>query len=148
MKSSRSHVPALVSAVAFAGFSAAHLVDEFVWGAPAEFHLAEDVTEILVLAYMVALVGLIAAAARGSRAGYLGLAIAGGLISVADVLKHGIEIAAPGPWRFGPVSLFLAAGLTLSALATAVTSILALRAEPRPSTLGAPPSAPPHEGAT
>src|SRR3972149_7935485 len=72
LKSSRSNVPALVSAVAFAGFSAAHLVDEFVWGAPAEFHLAEDVTEILVLASMVALMGLIAAGATGRRAGYLG----------------------------------------------------------------------------
>ncbi len=127
MNTSKRHLPALVSAVLFAGFSAAHLIDEFVWGAPAEFHLAEDATEVLALAYMTALIGLIAAAARGSRAGFLGLAIAGALISAADILKHGIEIAAPGPWRFGPVSVALALGLTLSALATALTSAMAWR---------------------
>jgi hypothetical protein len=116
-----------VSAVLFAGFSAAHLIDEFVWGAPAEFHLAEAVTELLALVYMTALVGLIAAAARASRAGFMGLAIAGVLIGAADILKHGIVIAATGPWRFGAVSVGLVLGLTLSALATALASAMAWR---------------------
>jgi hypothetical protein len=124
---SRWRSASILSGVLFAGFSGAHLIDEFVWGAPAEFHLAEDITELLALAYMTALVGLIAAAARASRAGFLGLAITGGLIGVADLLKHGMEIAAPGPWRFGAVSVGLALGLTLSALATALASAMAWR---------------------
>lgn len=124
---SRWRSASILSAVLFAGFSGAHLIDEFVWGAPAEFHLAEDVTELLSLAYLTALVGLIAAAARASRVAFLGLAIAGGLIGVADILKHGIEIAAPGPWRFGLISVGLTLGLTLSALATALTSAMAWR---------------------
>jgi len=124
---SRWRSASILSAVLFAGFSGAHLIDEFVWGAPAEFHLAEDVTELLSLAYLTALVGLIAAAARASRAGFLGLAIGGALIAIADILKHGMEIAAPGPWRFGPISVGLALGLTLSALSTALTSAIAWR---------------------
>jgi hypothetical protein len=127
MEPPRWRSAAIISAVLFAGFSGAHLIDEFVWGAPAEFHLAEDVTELLALAYLLALVGLVAAAARGSRAGFLGLAVAGAVIAAADALKHAIDIAAPGPWRFGPISTGLALGLTLSALATALSSIMAWR---------------------
>jgi hypothetical protein len=117
------HKLTLVSGVAFAGFSAAHLIDEFVWGAPAEFHLAESTTEILALAYMLAIIGLVVQAARGRRGGGLGLAIGGALIFAADVLKHGVEIAAPGVWRSGLVSVGLALGLTLSALLTTVAAL-------------------------
>lgn len=122
--------PTLAAGVAFAGFSAAHLIDEFVWGAPAEFRLAESTTELLALAYMLAIVGLLVQAARGSRGGYLGLAIGGGLIFTADVLKHGADILAPGPWRDGAVSAGLALGLTLSSLLMSITALRWLRAKP------------------
>ncbi len=118
----------LVAAVAFSAFSGAHLIDEFVWGAPAEFHLSVEATELLALLYLLALIGLTVAAARGSRAGLTGLAVAGTLLSIADVLKHAPEILQPGGWRSGPVSECLAFGLTLSALATAVSAIACLRA--------------------
>lgn len=131
MKLSGWRVSAIVSAVVFAGFSGAHLIDEFVWGAPAEFHLAVAATEILALGYMTALIGLIASAAAGRRAGYLGLAIAGGLIFVADILKHGPDVVAPGPWRFPVVSGVLVVGLTLSGLCTAASGLGAWRASRR-----------------
>ena len=122
--------PALAAGVAFAGFSAVHLIDEFLWGAPAEFHLTQATTELLSLAYMLAIVGLLVQAARGRRGGYVGLAIGGGLIFAADVLKHGADILAPGPWRDGPVSVGLALGLTLSSLLMSVTALRWLRAKP------------------
>lgn len=121
------------SGVAFAGFSAAHLIDEFMWGAPAEFHLAESATELLALAYMLAVVGLLVQAVRGRRGGFLGLAIGGGLILLADLLKHGGEIAAPGPWRYGPISVLLAVGLSISSLLMAWASIQWLRTTPQGS---------------
>lgn len=111
----------------FAGFAAAHLIDEFVWGAPAEFHLPVVAAEVLSLMFLLSLMGLVAAAARGMRGGYLGLGIAGLLIGVADSLKHGMDILAPGVWRSGIVSQGLAIGLTLAALLTAWTSIAAFR---------------------
>lgn len=125
----------LAAGAAFAGFSAAHLIDEFVWGAPAEFHLTVTTTEALSLAYMLAVVGLLVLAARGRRGAYLGLAIGGGVIFAADMLRHGVEILAPGPWRGGPVSVGLAAGLMLSALLTSVGAVRWLRRHPRPDHL-------------
>ena len=124
------HSLTLAAGVALAGFSAAHLIDEFVWGMPAEFHLAESTTELLALAYMLAIVGLLVQAARGRRGGTIGLAIGGALIFAADILKHGADILAPGPWRSGPVSFGLALGLTLSSLLTSIAALRWLRAMP------------------
>jgi hypothetical protein len=111
----------------FSGFSAAHLIDEFLWGAPAEFHLSIEGALILALIFITSLVGLVALAGRGRRGGYLGLAIIGTLIGLADLLKHVPEILRQGPWRSGVLSEFLVLGLTLSALFTAASSIRALR---------------------
>jgi hypothetical protein len=127
MAVSEWHNRLMLSATGFAGFSAAHLIDEFIWGEPAVFHLSVPLTEILALAYMLALVGLIAAAGSRTAASYQGLSLAGGLIALADILKHMPEIAATGTWRFGPVSLLLFMGLTACALLTAFCGIMALR---------------------
>jgi hypothetical protein len=124
----RWHWPCVVSAVAFSSFSAVHLIDEFLWGAPAEFHLSVQTTLFLAFAYMLAVIGLIVAASRGSSTGYLGLSLAGWLIALADVTKHAGQILAPGPWRAGLSSELVAVGLTISALAMAVTSFAAWRA--------------------
>ena len=110
----------LVCVSLFVGFAAAHLIDEFLFGAPAEFHLSEAVTEMLSLAFVAALAGLVALAGRGSRTSYLGLMIIGSVIAAADLAKHGAEMAQPGPWRSGVVSAFLAIGLVLSGSLTAV----------------------------
>lgn len=118
---------AVVCGVVFCAFSAAHLIDEFLWRTPMEFHLLEPTTELLALGYMLVVVGLLALAARGRRGGFLGLAIAGGIIVAADVVKHGPEVLARGPWRSLAVSEALALGLTLNSLLMLVASILSLR---------------------
>ena len=112
----------IASAVFFAGFSAVHLIDDFIFGVPAEFHLAVPVTMFLALAYMIALVGLIAAASHRSPGAYLGLTVAGILIFLAQLLKSAPEILQPGPWHSGWPSEFLAAGLAASAAFTAIAS--------------------------
>jgi hypothetical protein len=112
----------VASAVFFAGFSAVHLIDDFIFGVPAEFHLAVPVTMFLALAYMIALVGLIVAASQRSPRGYLGLTVAGLLILLAQLLKSAPEILQPGPWHSGWPSEFLAAGLAVSAAFTAIAS--------------------------
>ena len=101
MGASRWHKPAIACAVAFSGFSATHLIDDFLANVPLEFNLTVPVTEFLALGYMIALVGLVAAAASHSRTAYLGLAIDGLLISSAQLVKSVPEMLLPGPWRLG-----------------------------------------------
>jgi len=108
------------------------LIDDFLADVPREFNLTVEVTELLALGYMIALVGLIAAAAAYSRAGYLGLAIAGLLISIAQLSKSVPEIILPGPWRAGFSSELLAVGLIVSAALAMVTSFLAWRDDGSP----------------
>jgi hypothetical protein len=124
---SRWHSPTIVSAVAFAAFSAVHLVDDFLFDVPLEFHLSVPFTLLLAWAYMAALVGLVAAAASRSPRGYLGLAIAGLLIALAQLLKSAPEMLQPGPWHSGVASELVAVALALSATITAVTSFFAWR---------------------
>ena len=143
---SKWHWPSIISAVAFAGFSAVHLIDDFISDIPREFNLTIPVTEFLALAYMVALVGLIAAASHRSPTGYLGLAIAGLLISITQLTKSVPEILRPGPWREGLSSELLAAGLAVSAVLTMVAGFLAWRpaaTEGRGPSSGAPLPRPP-----
>ncbi len=127
MAASKWHSLTIASAVAFSGFSAVHLIDDFLAGVPREFNLSVPLTELLALAYMMALVGLIAAASRQSPTGYLGLAVAGSLIGLAQFVKSIPEILQPGPWRLGLSSEVLALGLTVSAVLLTMSSILAWR---------------------
>ena len=125
MRSYRWHRSAVACAVVFSGFSATHLIDDFLANVPQEFNLTVPITELLALGYMVALVGLVAAAASHSRTGYLGLAIAGLLISSAQLVKSVPEMLEPGPWRLGLSSEVQAVGLVISGVLMMVTSILA-----------------------
>jgi len=127
LRRSKWHWPSIVSAVFFSGLSAVHLIDDFLAEVPREFHLSEDFTQLLALAYMIALVGLVAAASAQRRMGHLGLAIAGFLIALAQLAKSVPEMLLPGPWRAGLSSELIATGLAISALFTMVASFLAWR---------------------
>ena len=111
----------------FAGFGVAHLIDDFLFGVPAEFNLSNPPTQFLALAFFVALTGLIALAARGTRASYQGLITIGLLLALADTLKHIPEIVGSVSYRSGTASMVLAIGLIVSGLATALVSWFALR---------------------
>ena len=126
-RSQTAHTALLAAGTAFVGFSAAHLIDEFLWGAPQEFHLAVGTTLVLALLFVTALAGLLAGAAMGRPTSIFGLGLIGALIAVADIAKHGPEIIAAGPWRSGLVSILLAVGLTLSASLTALFAFVAWR---------------------
>ncbi len=111
----------------FAGFGAAHLIDDFLYGVPAEFNLSNPPTQFLALAFFVALTGLIALAARGTRASYQGLITIGLLLALADTVKHIPEIVGSASFRSGAASIFFAIGLIVSGLATASVAWFALR---------------------
>ena len=111
----------------FAGFGVAHLIDDFLYGVPAEFNLPVAPTQFLALAFFVALTGLIALSARGSRPSYRGLIIIGLLLALADTLKHVPEIAGAAVYRSGAASIIFSIGLIGTGLATAAVSWVALR---------------------
>ncbi len=111
----------------FAGFGVAHLIDDFLYGVPAEFNLSNPPTQFLALAFFVALTGMIALAARGSRASYQGLITIGLLLALADTLKHIPEIVGSVSYRSGTASIVFAIGLIVSGLATASVAWFALR---------------------
>lgn len=126
-RAQRTHAALLAVGTAFVGFSAAHLIDEFLWGAPQEFHLQEGTTLLLALVFVTASAGLLAGAALRRPVSVFGIGLIGALIAIADVSKHGPEIAMAGVWRSGPLSILLAAGLTLSAVLTAVLAFFVWR---------------------
>jgi len=111
----------------FAGFGAAHLIDDFLFGVPAEFNLTNPPTQFLAFAFFVALTGLVALAARGTRASYQGLITIGLLLALADTLYHVPEIVGSATFRSGAASIFFAIGLIVSGLVTAAVAWLALR---------------------
>lgn len=117
----------LVSASLFAGFGAAHLIDDFIYGVPGECNLSNESAQILGMLFFASLTGLIALAGRGYRKSYGGLIVIGLLLALADTLKHGPEILTSGVYRSGWPSVVFSLGLILSGLATAWISAAALR---------------------
>lgn len=111
----------------FAGFGVAHLIDDFLFGVPAEFNLSNPPTQFLAFAFFVALTGLIALAARGTRASYKGLITIGLLLALADTLYHVPEIVGSTSFRSGTASVVFAIGLIISGLVMAAVAWLALR---------------------
>jgi len=117
----------VLAASIFAGFGVAHLIDDFLFGVPAEFNLSNEAAQVLGLAFFAALTGLAALAGRGSRQSYVGFMVIGTLLAVADVLKHLPEILRSGSWRSGLASETFSIGLIVSGLTVALVSYLAWR---------------------
>jgi hypothetical protein len=111
----------------FAGFGAAHLIDDFLYGVPAEINLSNPPTQLLAFAFFIALTGLVALAARGTRASYQCLITIGLLLALADTLYHVPEIIGSVTFRSGAASIFFAIGLIVSGLVVAAVAWLALR---------------------
>jgi hypothetical protein len=122
LKASNWHAATIVSAVFFCAFSAVHLIDDFLSDVPSEFNLSVPSTLFLTFAYMLSIVGLLAAASHRSSTGYLGLGIAGILILLAQLLKSVPEMLMPGPWHLGTASEIAAIGLGLFGAVTAICS--------------------------
>jgi hypothetical protein len=115
----------IIAASVFSGFGAAHLIDDFLYGVPAEFHLSNELSQFLGLFFFAALTGLIALAARGRRRSYFGLVVIGTLLAAADTTKHLPEMLSSEHYRSGLASTAYAVGLVLSGIATAVVAYAA-----------------------
>ena len=117
----------VVAAVLLTGFGAAHLIDDFLYGTPADFGLTNEFSQVLAVGYFIITSLLIVQAARGRKAGYIGNLGLGLFLLTADMLKHGSEGLFGGPWRNGLFSRSLAFGVMLTAVGLTVVSYGAWR---------------------
>jgi hypothetical protein len=112
----------VVAAILLAGFGAAHLIDDFLYGVPADFGLSNEVSQVLAVIYFILTSLLLVLAARGNKAGYIGNMGLGLFLLLADMLKHGSEGLFSGPWRSGLFSRSLAFGLMFTSIGLVVVS--------------------------
>jgi hypothetical protein len=112
----------VVAAILLAGFGAAHLIDDFLYGIPADFGLSNEFSQVLAVIYFMITSLLLVLAARGNKAGYIGNMVLGLFLLLADMLKHGSEGLFSGPWRSGLFSRSLAFGLMLTSISLVVVS--------------------------
>ena len=112
----------VVPAVLLSGFGAAHLIDDFLYGIPADFGLSNQFSQVLAVIYFIITSLLLVLAARGSKAGYIGNLGLGLFLLLADMLKHGSEGLFSGPWRSGLFSRSLAFGVMLTSIGLVVVS--------------------------
>lgn len=117
----------VLAAVLLTGFGAAHLIDDFLYGVPADFGLSNQFSQVLAVIYFIITSVLLVLAARGSRAGYIGNLVLGAFLLLADMLKHGTEGLFSGVWRSGLFSRCLAFGVMLSSIGLIAVSFGALR---------------------
>ncbi len=111
----------------FAGFGVAHLIDDFLFGTPAEFKLSNSAAQLLGFFFFAALTGLIGLSGRGKRTAYRGLVIIGLLLALADILEHLPDVLAPGPFRNPPLSAVFSVGLVVSGIILAGVAYAGLR---------------------
>jgi hypothetical protein len=113
--------------IVMAAFAYPHLVDDFLFGIPAEFGLSNPQAQVLVGIFTVVLFGLVAGAAREKRWAYAGTTFIGGFLSLAIILKHLPKMLLPEPYWNGAFSETLIWGLLVTSFALMVLSLLGFR---------------------
>jgi hypothetical protein len=117
----------LGSGIMLSFFAIPHLIDDFLFGIPAEFGLSNQLAQILGGVFTVALLLVLMMVSRNQRAGYYGAAFLGAFLALAGTLKHIPRMILPGPYWSGWFSEMLIYGLILSGLTLFCLSILTIR---------------------
>ncbi|HMB21884.1 MAG: hypothetical protein ACM33V_06400 [Chloroflexota bacterium] len=115
----------IVVAVLLTGLGAAHLIDDFLYGMPADFGLSNEFSQVLAAVYFITTGLLLVLTARGSKAGYIGSMGFGLFLFLTDALKHGSEGLFSEPWRGGLFSRSLAFGTLLTSIVLVIVSYYA-----------------------
>jgi hypothetical protein len=112
----------VVTAVLLTGFGAALLIDDFLYGVPADFGLSNKFSQVLAVLYFIITSLLLVLASRGSKAGYFGNLGLGLFLLLVNILKHGSEGLFSGLWNRGLFSRGLAFGTMLTSIGLIIVS--------------------------
>jgi hypothetical protein len=102
-------------------FAIPHLIDDFLYGVPADFGISNQTAQILAGFFIVIYLGLLIPLVEGKRGGLYGVMGMGIFLALAGILKHIPLILQPGPYWSGWFSEALIAGLILSGITLSVT---------------------------
>jgi hypothetical protein len=115
--------------IAMAFFAVPHLIDDFLYGIPAEFGLSVRFTQFLAGVFIVIYLGILVWLARDKPIGWYSAMGMGGFLALAGILKHVPLILQPGPYWSGWFSEGLILGLILTGVAVLLTGLLGLRSQ-------------------
>lgn len=107
-------------------FAIPHLIDDFLFGIPAEFGLTNQGAQILSGWFSVILVLIFVLVARDRPIGYYLSAFLGAFLALAVILRHIPRMTQPGPYWSGWFSELLIYGVGVSGIVTLVLSVMAL----------------------
>ena len=127
-KTSRFRNLVLINGTILVGVAIPHLIDDFLYGIPAEFGLTNIQAQISAGVFSVLLIVILSLVARDRRWGAIGAAVLGGFLALAGILKHVPRMLQPGPYWSGPFSEILILLLILSGISLLIISLVALRA--------------------
>jgi hypothetical protein len=115
------------SGIVLSFFTIPHLIDDFLFGIPAEFGLSNQLAQTLGGVFTVALILVLIMASREHKAGYYGTAFMGAFLALAGILKHVPRMMLPGPYWSGWFSEMLIYGLIVSGMILFCLSIIVIR---------------------
>lgn len=117
----------IIPYLGMAFFAIPHLIDDFLFGIPAEFGLSVHQTQVLAGIFIVLYLGILIPLAQKKRGGVYGALSMGIFLALAGILKHIPLIIQPGPYWSGWFSEGLIIGMILSGIAVAGAALLALK---------------------
>jgi peptidoglycan/LPS O-acetylase OafA/YrhL len=124
---SHKYSTVIIAYLFLAFFSVPHLIDDFLFGVPAEFGLSVRFTQFLAGVFILLYMGIIIPLARGKKNGIYSAMGMGGFLALAGILKHIPKIIQPGPYWSGWFSEGLIIGMILSGLGVILAGIVGLR---------------------
>ena len=118
---------AIIFYLALAFFAIPHLIDDFLFGIPAEFGLSIHLSQFLAGIFIVIYLGILIPLAQRKKGGIYSAMGMGGFLALAGILKHIPLIIQPGPYWSGWFSEGLIIGMILSGLAVILFGLIELK---------------------
>jgi hypothetical protein len=118
--------------LALAFFSIPHLIDDFLFGIPAEFGISVHLAQVLAGVFIVIYLGILVLLARGKKSGLYSAMGMGGFLALAGILKHLPRILQPGSYWSGWFSEFLILGMILFGLALLLAGVFIMMSRDAP----------------
>lgn len=107
-------------------FAIPHLIDDFLFGIPAEFGITNQFAQFLSGLFTIVLFWVLVWVSKGRIIGFIMSIFLGTFLALAGILKHVPKIIQPGPYWSGWFSEVLILGLIVTGIVLAGISTLAM----------------------